>query len=135
MLDRIDIQIEVSSLSYQEMSKNEEEESSESIRQRVNKARKIMQDRFKNDKRENGMPITCNAQMEAKHIRKYCQLSEECKAVMKGAFDTLGLSARGHDRILRLARTIADLSGCDSIEVQHLAEAIQLRGLDKKYFK
>ena len=135
LLDRIDIQIEVSSLSYKEMSDKAVPESSESIRKRVNKARAIMQKRLKGERRENGSPITCNAQMEAKHIRKYCILDDECTAIMEQAFTALGLSARGHDRILRLARTIADLEESEQITASHLAEAIQLRCLDKKYFK
>ena len=135
LLDRIDIQIEVPSLNYQEMSSKEQSEPSAVIRERVNKARKIMQERFEGEVKENGAPVTCNAQMEAKHIRKYCQLSPACTSLMEKAFNTLGLSARGHDRILRLARTIADLAACPEIEPNHLAEAIQLRGLDKKYFK
>ena len=134
LLDRIDIQIEVNSLNYQELNKKATSESSEEIRKRVNRARKIMQERFKNDLRDNGMIITCNAQMESKHLRKYCVLSEECSNLMESAFNTLGLSARGHDRILRLARTIADLEGKENIEISHLAEAIQMRSLDKKYF-
>ena len=68
------------------------------------------------------------------HIRKYCALDDGCKALMEKAFNNLGLSARGHDRILRLARTIADLDGSIEIKLKHLAEAIQLRSLDKKYF-
>jgi len=135
LLDRIDIQIEVPSLNYKEMSQGEATESSADIRERVNKARKIMQERFKDDYKESGSPVTCNAQMEAKHIRKYCALSPDCSALMESAFTALGLSARGHDRILRLARTIADLDDCTDIEPQHIAEAIQLRSLDKKYFK
>ena len=135
LLDRIDIQIEVPSLSYKEMASTDVPECSEVIRQRVNSARKIMQKRFENDFKENGTKITCNAQMEAKHIRKYCKLNEECSTLMEQAYTNLGLSARGHDRILRLARTIADLGESEEITVMHLAEAIQLRGLDKKYFK
>ena len=135
LLDRIDIQIEVPSLNYKEMTEMSTSESSAQIRERVNKARKIMQERFKDEVRENGSPISCNSQMEAKHIRKYCKLSPECSALMEKAFNVLGLSARGHDRILRLSRTIADLGGSKEIEPKHIAEAIQLRGLDKKYFK
>ena len=73
--------------------------------------------------------------MEAKHLRKYCALSEECSSLMEKAFTALGLSARGHDRILRLARTIADLDGAPDILPQHIAEAIRLRSLDRKYFQ
>ena len=72
--------------------------------------------------------------MESKHLRKYCTLSDECSLLMERAFKALGLSARGHDRILRLARTIADLDGSEKILPSHIAEAIGLRSLDKKYF-
>ena len=134
LLDRIDIQIEVSSLAYDEISKKQASESSSDIRARVNKARKIMQDRFQNERTEAGAPITANAQMEPKHLRKYCALTPDCSALMERAFVALGLSARGHDRVLRLARTIADLDGSENILPQHIAEAVGLRSLDKKYF-
>jgi magnesium chelatase family protein len=134
LLDRIDIQIEVSSLDYSELSTTKKAESSAQIRERVNAAREIMKKRFVGLVRENGSEITCNAQMEAPHIREFCKLSPECSMLMERAFNALGLSARGHDRVLRLARTIADLEGADDILPQHLAEAIQLRTLDKKYF-
>lgn len=134
LLDRIDIQIEVPSLEYSDIASNKKEESSLEIRKRVNKAREIMQKRFANQTRENGNPITCNAQMEAKHIRELCTLDEACSSIMESAFTSLGLSARGHDRILRLARTIADIDECESIQPSHILEAIQLRTLDKKYF-
>lgn len=132
LLDRIDIQIEVPSLSYNELSSNEKpEEPSSEIRKRVNSARKIAQERFKGEKTDNGSAILCNAQMEARHIRAFCVLDDACKRLMERAYNTLGLSARGHDRILRLARTIADLAGEENIKPLHLAEAIQLRSLDK----
>lgn len=134
LLDRIDIQVEVSSLEYSDLSKNEKEESSKEIRKRVDEARKIMQKRFEGETRENGNAITCNAQMEPKHIRKYCNLDERCSKILEASFNALGLSARGHDRILRLARTIADLDNSENIKVNHILEAIQLRTLDKKYF-
>jgi magnesium chelatase family protein len=134
LLDRIDIQIEVPSIEYSELSKKTKSESSSEIRKRVNAAREIMQKRFEGLVRENGLQITCNAQMEAPHIRKFCVLDDACNALMESAFNSLGLSARGHDRILRLARTIADLDNKENIEPAHLAEAIQLRALDKKYF-
>lgn len=133
LLDRIDIQIEVPSLKYTEISENSKpEESSSEIRKRVNEARRIAQERFKGEKTDNGCSIFCNAQMEAKHIRKFCVLDDACKRLMERAYDTLGLSARGHDRILKLARTIADLAGAESIGPMHIAEAIQLRTLDKR---
>ena len=93
-----------------------------------------MQERFKGMVSESGTPITCNADMDASHIRKFCQLDEASSRLLENAFNALGLSARGHDRILRLARTIADLEGSENIKPNHIAEAIQLRTLDKKYF-
>ena len=134
LLDRIDIQIEVPSLEYSDLSKKTKEEASADIRCRVDEARAIMQKRFVDEIKENGKAITCNAQMEAKHIRKYCELDEACAKIMENAFNSLGLSARGHDRILRLARTIADIEKCENIQPAHILEAIQLRTLDKKYF-
>lgn len=134
LLDRIDIQIEVPSLEYSDLSKKAKEESSAEIRKRVNEARKIMQKRFIGEIKENGKAITCNAQMDSKHIRKYCQLDEACSKILENAFNSLGLSARGHDRILRLARTIADMEKSDNIQPSHILEAVQLRTLDKKYF-
>ena len=131
LLDRIDIQIEMPSLSYEEMSSEEEAESSVTIRERVNAARKFAAERFKNGGEER---VYANAQMEARQIRAYCRLSDGAKAVMEAAFTRLGMSARGHDRILKVARTIADLDGSETIERQHLAEAIQLRSLDRKYW-
>ncbi len=132
LLDRIDIQIEVPSLTYTELSGSTRiEEPSSVIRERVNEARAIARERFVGEKTDNGSSIFCNAQMEARHIRKFCQLDTTCQALMERAYDTLGLSARGHDRILRLARTIADLDKSESILPKHLAEAIQLRTLDK----
>ena len=134
LLDRIDIQIEVSSLEYSELSRSKKAESSAAIRERVNRARKIMQKRFEGLRRENGSPITCNGQMEAPHIREFCVLDEECSKIMENAFNSLSLSARGHDRILKLARTIADLDESADIKPEHILEAVQLRALDKKYF-
>ncbi len=130
LLDRIDIQIEVPSLSYEELAAGRSEESSESVRARVVGARRVAVNRFKG----NGDDIFSNAQMEASHIRKYCELSDAASALLKSAFDKMGLSGRGYDRILRVSRTIADLDGSEGIEAKHVAEAIQLRSLDRKYW-
>lgn len=143
MLDRIDIQIELPSLSYEELSSNDTvgTESSEAIRDRVCAARDFAvkrmakiaggEDRVKNSK---GKPIYCNAQLDAAGIRKYCETTEGASLLLRNAYAALGLSARGYSRILRVARTIADLAQSDIIREEHIAEAIQLRNLDRKYW-
>lgn len=128
LLDRIDIQIEVTAVKYQKLETEEKIESSEKIKERVNKARKIQQDRYK----ENG--IYSNAELTPKLVSKYCKLDKESKTILQNAFEKLGLSARAHGRILKVARTIADLDGKENINVSHIAEAIQYRSLDKKYW-
>ncbi len=130
LLDRIDIQIEVPSLSYEEMADTSPAESSEKIRERVNAARRLARQRFSAD----GLTLFSNSAMSAPEIRRYCALDKEAADLLKTAFNTLGLSARGHDRILRVARTIADLAGSEKIGAPHIAEAIQLRSLDRKYW-
>jgi magnesium chelatase family protein len=131
LLDRIDIQIEMPSLSYHDMASTAPAETSAAIRERVNAARAFAAERFRQGGEEG---IFANAQMEARQIRTYCVLSDGAKAVMEAAFTKLGMSARGHDRILKVARTIADLDGSAIIDTVHLAEAIQLRSLDRKYW-
>jgi magnesium chelatase family protein len=131
LLDRIDIEVELPSLSYDELSQKEPTgECSAVIRERVIAARKFAAARMQG---ENG--IFCNAQLDAAGIRKYCVADEQAMAVLRGAYDNLGLSARGYDRIMRVARTIADLAGSEIICAQHVAEAIQLRSLDRKYWQ
>ena len=134
LIDRIDIQLEVSSLSYNELSDSRPAESSEEIRKRVDTARERAVERFKNDKTYDGKPVYSNADMTTSLIRKYCILDDDAHALLKNAFDKMGMSARGYDRILRVALTIADLDNSDKIQVKHSAEAIQLRSLDRKYF-
>ena len=130
LLDRIDIQIEVPSVSYDEMASQKGEESSEEVRSRVIAARKLAVERFK----ANGENTWSNAAMESSQISKYCQLSDAASSLLKNAFEKMGLSGRGYDRILRVSRTIADLDGSENIEAKHIAEAIQLRSLDRKYW-
>ena len=129
LLDRIDIQIEVTAVKYQKLEAENETENSNKIKERVNKARKVQQERYK----ENG--IYSNAELTPKLLSKYCKLNKESKAIMQNAFEKLGLSARAHGRILKVARTIADLDNCENIQKIHIAEAIQYRSLDKKYWK
>ena len=128
MLDRIDIHVEVPSVSYSDLSSEKKEESSAEIKKLVEKARLIQQERYKDD------GIYTNSQLSSSMIRKYCRISPEIREILRSAFDNLGLSARAHDRILKVARTIADLEGQDEISVSHIAEAIQYRSLDRKFW-
>lgn len=121
LLDRIDMHIEVPSVEYEAMRRREQPESSAVIRERVNAAREVQKRRF------GGTSVNCNAYMTPAMIGQFCQLDEAGEKLMQGAFDRLGLTGRSHDRILRMARTIADLDGAERIEVHHLAEAIQYR--------
>ena len=124
LLDRIDIIVEVPALEYEELRRKNPAESSADIRQRVNEARGLQRVRFSGDE------TMCNAHMGTKELRQFCSLSPEGEELMRDAFDTMGLSARSHDRILRVARTIADLDGAEEIGVEHIAEAIQYRSFD-----
>lgn len=124
LLDRIDIIVEVPALEYEELRRKNPAESSADIRQRVNEARGLQRARFSGDE------TMCNAHMGTKELRRFCSLSPESEELMRDAFDTMGLSARSHDRILRVARTIADLDGAEQIGVEHIAEAIQYRSFD-----
>ena len=130
LLDRIDIQIEVSSLGFDELASAEKGESSADIRKRVNAARSVAVGRF----RAGGDEIFSNADMSPAQLRKYAVVDETGRELLRSAYDSMGLSARGHDRILRVARTIADLAGEDVIGAVHMAEAIRMRSLDRKYW-
>ena len=143
MLDRIDIQIELPSLSYEELAAKDTPapETSEVIRARVTRARAFAAERMKRlsdsteqVKNSKGRPIYRNAQLDAAGISKYCAMTDEASALLRNAYDALGLSARGYSRILRVARTIADLAESEIIDAAHVAEAIQLRSLDRKYW-
>lgn len=125
ILDRIDIQIEVSGVKYEKL-EDGKSETSESIRERVNKARSIQLKRYK------GLNIYSNAELTPKLIEVVCKLNEPSKIILKKSFEKLKLSARAYSRILKVARTIADLEGKDNIETAHIIEAIQYRSLDKK---
>jgi magnesium chelatase family protein len=125
LLDRIDIHIEVPALRYQEIAQQRLGESSETVRGRVDRAREAQRRRFA------GTAIFCNAGMQSKEIRRYCGVDDDCQELLKNAIDKMGLSARAHDRILKVARTIADLEQSDDIKAGHIAEAIQYRSLDR----
>ncbi|MBE6640995.1 MAG: ATP-binding protein [Ruminococcaceae bacterium] len=131
LADRIDIQIEVPSVSYSDMASGKKGESSAEVRKRVNAARAVALERF----RKNGITdIFCNADMTPAHIRKLCVVDEAGAKLLEMSFEKMGLSARGYDRILRVARTVADLDGSEIIGARHVAEAVQLRSLDRQYF-
>lgn len=129
LLDRIDIQIEVTPVKYQKIASDERIETSETIKQRVDNARKIQLERYK----EHG--IFSNSELTPSLSNIYCKLDLKSKEIVQNAFERLGLSARGYERILKVARTIADLDEKENIEAKHIAEAIQYRSLDRKYWK
>jgi magnesium chelatase family protein len=126
LLDRIDIHINVQSVKYKELSSKTSGEPSADIRKRVVKAREIQLKRFAEKKN-----IYCNAHMQSKEIREYCKIDSSSEELMKMAITKLGLSARAYDRILKVSRTIADLTGDENISSAHISEAIQYRSLDR----
>lgn len=126
LMDRIDIHINVPAVKFKELSSNEKAENSENIRQRVNLSREVQRERFASEK-----SIYCNAQMESRVIRKYCPIDDQSQALLKTAIQRQGLSARAYDRILKVSRTIADLAGSEKIDMEHIAEAIHYRTLDR----
>lgn len=128
LLDRIDLQVEVSSIDYTKIANKSKEESSKEIKFRVNKARKIQEKRYKE------YNIYSNSELTPNLIEKYCHLDEASKSMLEKAFEKLNLSSRAYSRILKVARTIADLNGKENITINEIAEAIQYRSLDKKYF-
>lgn len=130
LLDRIDIHIEVPAVNYQDISSKRIGEPSKAIKERVIKAREVQVERFKKSKN-----IYKNADMTSKQIRKYCELDDTSSKLIKVAMEKMGLSARAYDRILKVARTIADLSDSEAIRAEHISEAIQYRALDRDYWK
>ena len=129
LLDRIDIQIEVDAVPVQEINQSRPAESSASVSARVRAARELQQQRYAND------GIHCNAQLDAKLSKRYCALTTEATQVLHLAVDRMGMSMRAYGRVLKVARTIADLAGEEHISTTHVAEAIQYRELDQKYWK
>jgi magnesium chelatase family protein len=127
LLDRIDIHVEVTPVSYSELAAERISEKSNSVRERVIKAREIQSRRY-----ENNEGVHCNAQISSKQLREVCRIDEAGNQLLKTAMERLGLSARAYDRILKVARTVADLDASEHIETSHLAEAIQYRSLDRE---
>jgi magnesium chelatase family protein len=129
-MDRIDIHIDVPAVKFNELrgKTTEPAESSKEVRERVIKAREVQ------TKRLNGDGIFSNSAMTSKHIREFCALSPDCEMLLEKAMVRQGLSARAHDRILKVSRTIADLAGSGSIQPEHLSEAINYRSLDRNYW-
>lgn len=125
----MDLQVEVAALTTDEIASVEAGQSSASIRERVDAARQVQRERFRK------AAIACNADMSSRHVRKICELDAPSRKLLITAIERLGLSARAHDRILKVARTIADLAACERIESGHVAEAVQYRALDRAYFR
>ena len=130
LLDRIDIHIEVPAVQYKELRGGAAAEGSAEIRDRVLKARERQRERF----RKHGEKIYSNAQMTTRQIRAYCELAPDAERLLERAMQQQGLTERAHDRILKVARTVADLDGAEHLSVGHLAEAIQYRTLDRSYW-
>lgn len=128
LLDRLDLHIEVPPVEFDELSSEDKAESSAEIRARVNAARAIQNNRYRSTQ------ITCNARITPDRLHEFCRLEESSRSLLKNAFDKLGLSARAYDRVLKVSRTIADLDGCETIEPRHVAEAVQYRSMDRKYW-
>ena len=129
MLDRIDLHIEVKPVEYEKLAITNKSETSKEIRYRVNVARNIQLERYKE------IGIFCNAELDSNLLEKFCKLDKKSQEIMQKAFERFGLSARAHDKILKIARTIADLDNSKEIQYKHIAEAIQYRALDTSYFR
>jgi magnesium chelatase family protein len=126
LLDRIDLHIEVPSVPFQELAAKTDGTSSAGMREQVSRARQVQRRRFGPDSHR------LNGRMSSRQLRRFCALNDECRGLMKNAMEELGLSARAHDRILRMARTIADLDETEEIKSGHITEAIGYRSLDRK---
>jgi magnesium chelatase family protein len=127
LLDRIDLHVEVPAVDFKQMTSAQTGESSADIRRRVVAARKIQQQRFAGKSR-----VSCNARMSSRDLKAHCALDEATMQLLSFAMDDLKLSARAYDRILKVARTMADLAGSPNIQTEHVAEAIQYRSLDRQ---
>ena len=128
-LDRIDLHIEVKPIEYKKISSDDTIETSKEIRERVNRARRIQIERYK------GLNIYSNSELSPGLMQEFCKLDSQSKEILRKAFERLGLSGRAYGRILKVSRSIADLEGAKDIKPTHIAEAIQYRNLDRKYWK
>ncbi len=126
LLDRVDLHIEVPALEYRELEETGAGESSSVIRQRVEKARQLQREKYRK------INAACNAHLSHRQLQRYCPLNERARAILRRAFDTLALSMRAHDRVIKVAQTIADLEGAEGIDAAHIAEAVQYRSLDRR---
>lgn len=129
LLDRFDLHIEAAPVSFEDLSSQKPEESSAEIRERVMAARTIQNQRFA------GTKITCNARITPDLLAKFCQMTDQAKVRLKAVFEKMGLSARAYDRLLKVARTAADMQQSEVIGAEHIAEAVQYRTLDRKYWQ
>ena len=125
----MDLQVEVPPVEYERMADSRPSESSAEIKKRVEAARLVQQRRYA------GTGVTCNARLTPALLKKYCVLTSEADRLLAAAYERMGLSGRSYDRLLRVARTIADLAGSEQIGADHVAEAIQFRNLDRKYWQ
>lgn len=128
LLDRLDLHIEVPPVDFQQLSDTAKAEPSAAIRARVAKTRAVQERRLE------GTGISCNAHMSSAQTRQFCRLTDDASFLLKKAFEQLGLSARAYDKVLRVARTIADMEEKEEIEQEHIAEAVQYRSLDRKFW-
>jgi magnesium chelatase family protein len=126
LLDRIDLHIEVPAVEYRDVASERTEETSATIRDRVIRARKRQQERFRSDAK-----VNCNARMATRHLKQHCKLNQDSQELIRVAMNELNLSARAYDRILKVARTIADLDAQTEISPEHVSEAIQYRTFDR----
>ena len=129
LLDRIDLQVEVPALTPEEIASTASGEASPAIRERVEAARQIQRERFRRTH------CDCNGEMSTRQMRKFCEIAPSSRRLLEHAVARVGLSARGYDRVLKVARTIADLASSEAINSSHIAEAVHYRALDRAYFR
>ena len=128
LLDRLDLHVEVPPVNFNELTAPSTGEPSSKIKERVNRTRALQQQRYKD------CGFSCNARLTPSMLRHFCALTDSATRLLRDAFEGMGLSARAYDRIVKVSRTIADLDGSESIEAEHIAEAVQYRSLDRKYW-